>query len=549
MRIKSLIKKTEPYSWLIILFCVSLVYILDPRLFNNPPLRSDDWNILIEPTIFGSFSIIDIADRRPFMMALYATITPIFKLNITLYYFLNWFLIFLSAVVFYLIIRSAFDRHQWLALPAALIFLIYPVNYARTWLVTQINTLALLLVLLAVLLIIDYLKTGRSWELLLSNLLIIVSLGTYEIGLGIVLAVNVLVLFFYRSLPLKRRLWVQTTSLTAFLFILWRSVIQPLVLDVSDNYLQNMIVSVPTLLERFVQGAFIFLFNWVGPFLFGFGENKYWVFIVICFVLAILYLIVTWPKLKNRKAFESHVRDEQENTTSDLFKIAGVGFLIWMAGYVPVIFLWQPIFYGDGSRVNFAAIPGASIALVALFSALLILVSKEREKIASRMNIIVIPFVILGMAYQIYNQNIRYEIWQQQESLWKDLFVQAPGIEPGTKVVIVVPGYEVLSPFEMLPLRGDWEAESALRVLYNTENLFAEYYYLDIPDHADNWRPATCDLGNYIFVYYDVDRSETRIIKDPLTFYDFQCDVINYNPEERIIQFDSSMGDYRWLVE
>lgn len=549
MRIKSLIKRTEPYSWLIILFCISLVYIFDPRFFNNPPLRSDDWNMLIEPYIFGSFSIIDIADRRPFMMALYAIVAPIFKLNITLYYFLNWFLIFLSAVVFYLIIRSAFDRYPWLALPAALIFLIYPVNYARTWLVTQINTLALLLVLLAVLLMIDYLKAGRNWKLLLSNLLIIVSLGTYEIGLGIVLTVDILALFFYHSLPLKRRLWVQTTGLTAFLFILWRSVIQPLVMNVSDNYLENMIFSVPTLLERFVQGAFIFLFNWVGPFLFGFGENKYWVFIIICLVLAILYLIVAWPIFKNRKTIESRDHVEQKNISSDLFKIAGVGILIWAAGYIPVIFLWQPIFYGDGSRVNFAAIPGASIALTALFSALLILVRKEREKVASRVNIIVIPFVILGMAYQIHNQNIRFEIWQQQEYLWKNLFVQAPGIEPGTKVVIVVPGYEVLSPFEMLPLRGDWEAESALRVLYNTENLFAEYYYLDIPDHADNWIPATCDLGKYIFVYDDLGRSETRIIKDPLTFYDFQCDVTNYNPDERIIPFDSSMGDYRWLVE
>ena len=551
MEIKKIIKKIKPFLGLIFLFVVSLVYIFDPRFFSNPPLRSDDWNMLIEPTIFGSFDIVDIANRRPFMLALYAVVSPIFELNISLYYVVNWLLIFTSGVVFYFIVRSVFARYRWLALPSALIFLIYPVNYARTWLVIQINTFALLLTLLAVLLLVRYLESGKGWKLILSNILIIISFGTYEAGLGIVLMASLLVLFFYKKVPRKRRLWAQTTILVSVIFILWRTFIQPAFLDVSDQYLANTSFNIPTILERYVQGAFIFLFNWVGPIFIRFGSYKYWVFLGAFAFGIFLFILVAWTKIRNLLVSESEEDKLRKNNIKELFSIGGLGLLVWAAGYIPVIFLWQPIFYGDGSRVNFAAIPGASIALVAFISALVMILVADKKKAEPQKYLtwIIVPLVVLGMVYQIFNQNIRFKIWHQLEGFWNQMFVLAPEVEPGTKMVVVIPGYDDLVPFEMTPLRGDWEAESAFKVLYNTEILFAEYYYVDIPDYVDNWQATECDLERFVFVYYDPESGETRIIEDPNVIFDFPCSISFYDPWARITDLsDNGIGEFRWLV-
>lgn len=551
MNTQSLSEKLKPYRWVVILFLVSLVYIADLRFFSNPPLRSDDWNMLIEPTVFGSFNLVNLADRRPFMMVLYALLAPIFQLNIPLYYVVNWLLIFVSAVMIYLIIRSAFGRYPWLALPAALIFLIYPVNYARTWLVTEINTFALLLVLLAVFLILRYLESGKSWELILANLLIVLSFGTYEAGLGLVLLVSLSVLVFNKTASKKRRWWVQTTLLVTLLFILWRAVIQPALLNNPDFYLEITTSGLSTVLGRYVQGAFIFLYNWVGVIFMAFGSYKYWAFLGVLGAGFLSFVLINWKRIRAILAQKPKEDLPRKNSVIDLLSISGLGFLFWAAGYIPVIFLWQPIFYGDGSRVNFAAVPGAAIALVALVSALLMVIFEENSEMRTRkwVNIFTIPLIVLGVVSQIYSQNIRFGIWRQNEDFWNKMFVFAPGIEPGTKVIIVIPGYEELAPFEMRPLRGDWEAESALRVLYNTESLFAEYFYIEMPGYVDNWQPDGCDLAEYLFVFYNPESGELRLAQDPTSIFDFPCSIENYDPAARITDFSSAVGDFRWLVD
>ena len=550
MNKKSFIEKIKPFAWLIILLLVSLVYIADPRFFGNPPLRSDDWNMLIEPAVYGSLDLVNLADRRPFMMALYAILAPIFQLNIPLYYVVNWLFLFISAVVVYLIVRSVFKHFPWLALPSALIFLIYPVNFARTWLVTQINTFALLLVLLAVLLIVRYLESGKSWRLILSNLLIVLSFGIYEAGLGIILLTSLSVLLFYKSASKKRRLWVQTTLFVTGLFVLWRAIIQPALLANPDFYLESTTSSLMTILKRYVQGAFIFIYNWVGAIFVRFGSYKYYAFIGVMAVGLLLFILVAWKKIRRLFSSEPKENEPRKKSIKDLLSISVLGVLFWAAGYVPVILLWQPIFYGDGSRVNFAAVPGAALALVALIAALLmILFEGEGEaKTAKWVNIVAIPLVALGLFSQIHSQNFRFRIWQQMEDFWNQMFELAPGIEPRTKLVIVIPGYKELAPFEMRPLRGDWEAESAVRVLYHSEELFAEYYYLDMPDFPDNWQPSGCDLEELLFVFYNPESGETNIIQDPASIFDFPCTIENYDPDARITDLGDATGEYRWLV-
>jgi general stress protein CsbA len=540
--------ENREFLGVIMIIFVSLVFILDPRLLTNPPLRSDDWQMLVEPIVFDSLELVNFSDRRPFLLSLFAILSPIFQLRIPLYYVVNWLLILFSGITFYKLIRYTFPKHRWLALPVAVIFLIYPVNYARTWLVISINTLSLLLGLIAILLLLYYSREGQPWRLVLTNLLVLISLGAYEAAIGIIFLASFLMALNPET-PKKRRLWMLTMPAIVLFFILWRTVIQPELLTVSDFYLESFTVSPTILISRYVQGLFIFLFNWVGPLLNPLGEIKYWVFVIGGFVLIIFMAALLWLRINRIRNKKEKWDSERQSDVFELLKISGIGFLFWAAGYIPVIALWQPIFYGDGSRVNFSSIPGASLAIVALLGALFSFFFRHKNRTQKWVLIIVTPMVIAGIAYQIHAQNIRQSVWQVQQNFWDSMFELVPGIETGTKVIVVIPGYEKLAPFEMLPFIGDWETQSALRVLYNNQELFAENYYLNRPQEADNWQPIEGDLGRFIFVYYDPELDEIDIIQDPYPALGITYAAENYDPYERIIDFEEEMGEFRFLVD
>jgi len=539
----------KPIVWIMAIFLVSLVFILDPGYFVNPPLHSDDWNMLVEPVAFGSIDLVDFSDRRPLLLTLFAILSPIFRLQISLYYVVNWLLILLSGIIVYQIIFRAFPNNGWLALPGALIFLIYPVNYARTWLVISINTFALLLGLLVILLMIRFSNEGKAWRLVVANFLVLLSLGTYEAALGIILLASVIIIFLNRSSPKSRRLWILTVPATVVLFMVWRIVIQPGLFAVNDAYLAKINVSLLTLLKRYGQGLFIFLYNWIGPLLLPFGDYKYWVFVGVGAVLLIFLGVLVLRRITRLRDDPAKDGAARFAEARDLLKISGIGFLLWAAGYIPVIALWQPTFYRDGSRVNLAAIPGAALAIVALLGTLLIIILRRKEHAQKWLLIAVIPLVVAGMAYQVHAQNYRQQVWQENQALWQSMFDLVPDIKPGTKMVIVIPGYEELGPFEMLPFKGDWEAESALRVLYNNKDLFAEYYYFDLPGLPDSWEPIGGDFTNHIFVFYDPATNETRLVLDPYQSLKLPSPVENYEPTLRMKSFNDQTAKYRFLVD
>jgi len=548
MKSTKMTKSHKQLISMVAIVVVSLVFVIDSGYFTHPPLRSDDWNMLVEPVAFGSVDLFDIADRRPLLLLLFAILSPVFQLKISLYYVVNWILIIISGYIVFRLVQHAFPKFQWLALPTSLIFMIYPVNYARTWLVISINTFALLLGVLAILFMIRFTQVGKTWHLVLANTLVLLSLGIYEAGLGIIL-LSGLFMIFDRKYMRKRRMWVVTILGAATFFILWRLFLQPRLFAVSDFYLSSMSLSVSTLVKRFSQGLFIFLFNWTGPLMMAFRDYKYHVFVgMILILLAILGLLI-WRQIKEKCKLSDDEFTVSYGRFRELLKISGIGFLFWFAGYIPVITVWQPIFYGDGSRVNFAAIPGASLAIVAFLGALFSLLHGKKNQIKKGVLIAIVPLVIAGMAYQVHAQNFRQEVWEVNRIFWRLMFDQVPGIKSKTKVVIVIPGYEELEPFEMLPFRGDWEAESALRVLYNDKSLFAEYFYIDRLEEADNWQPIGGDLGRFLFVYYDPSNTTFRLIENPFEALKLPSPVENYDSGARIVAYQDEMGRFRYLVE
>jgi len=547
-----MLKKMKNNNDLIVImgiFLVSLVFILDPRYFTSPPLRSDDWEWLVRPYIFDPLKIVNFADRRPFISTPLALLTQVFGLNISWYYVVNWLLIFFSAIVIFKLIKISFPNYDWLALPIALVYLIYPVNYARTWLIVINNTFSLLLSLIAILLMVSYSRSGKLLLLIFGNLLFLISLGMYEAGLGIVITAAFLLILLGRKIQSKRRILLSSYFISAGLFFIYRTVVQSRILEIQDYYLANINLNLATLFDRYVQGLFIFLFNWLGPLLFVFGDYKYWVFVGIglSVVIALGALLPKW--VRAAKSSRVYPFEDRIDQIKSLLWISLIGGIVWFAGYIPVIALWQPIFYGDGSRVNFSSIPGASIALVAGIAAFITLIVKKKARIGRILVIAILPLIALGMIYQVHSQNQRFQIWEMNKAFWQTMFVEIPNVKEKTKLVVAIPGYETLEPFEMLPFRGDWEVQSAFSVLYNNPELFAEYYYLDIPDHPDNWAPLDADLSRFLFVYYDPGLSQFRIIEDVGSAINLPIETFGYHPNQRMIPYTGDIDAYRGLVE
>lgn len=546
---RSSTEKAGKWLWTIPIFLISLVYILDFRYFKTPPLRSDDWNLIIEPAVFNPLKAVQIYDRRPFQRTLLSALTKIFQLNIQWYYVANWLILLLSAGIVYLIIRKAFPKYPGLALPVAAITLVYPVSFSNTWLNILSNNFAFLISLLAILSLILYAQRGNILLFLLAIIAALYALLAYEASLGVLILTPVLLAVFCRKIPNTRRIVVASFLLTSLFYLIWRTSIQPNLLDFQDFYLASMDISLATIFSRYLQAGFIFIFNWIGILLLQLGDKKYWVFVMICGLAIILFLSRLPATIKSARTNERFNFAERKGEIKTLSGIALIGLLYWIAGYVPVITLWNPTFYGDGTRVNYSSIPGAALALVAGLSVLIVLFLDERKNLLRSVYIAVIPFLVFGLINQVHAQNIRFGVWEINKSFWQKMFQTIPKIRQGTKVVIVVPGYDDLQPFEMLPFRGDWEAESALRVLYNEPALFAEYYYIDLPALPDNWVPTEKDLNRLIFVYYDIEADDLRIIEDPAASLGLPLDIETYHPLERITDFSPEVGAFRHLVD
>jgi len=129
------------------------------------------------------------------------------------------------------------------------------------------------------------------------------------------------------------------------------------------------------------------------------------------------------------------------------------------------------------------------------------------------------------------------------------MFETVPGLKDFSDVIIVIPGYEQYYQYQVMPFVGDWEANAALKVLYNNPTLQARYYYLDLPHDETNVIDSNLDWSNIVFVYYDPIQPSVEIVKRPEDMLLLSFHVPGYDPGKRIINQSSKSVAYRRLVK
>ena len=269
------IEKIQTKYWIIPIFLVSLVYILDIRFFTSPPLHSDDWSALIFQYIFEDLKLIDFSDRRPLISFVFSVLSSVFGLQIQYYYLVNFILIFFAGALLYQITVKSFPNYSWLALPVALIFLIYPLDLTKTWLITINSHFVLLIDLLVILLLLLFVKSGKFWKLILANLLFLFSLGIYEGGLGIVILAAVVMAIKARKISKTRSYALISVIIIGVIFIVWRLFIQPTILDIQDSYVEQISTSISTIAYRYAIALIYTLYCWIRPLTAFLGQSKF----------------------------------------------------------------------------------------------------------------------------------------------------------------------------------------------------------------------------------------------------------------------------------
>jgi hypothetical protein len=506
----------------------------------------------------------------------------LFGLDVQALYLAHIFVIFLCAVVVYFLARRLFSGYKFLALPAALLFLVFPVDLTRMWLSMNyiwINYLAALIVLY---LMLDYAEKGGIWKLAVSLPLIILPLGAYEGQIGLVLAWSILLAVITRRISLWRRLLLLYPIAIAGLFIFWRTYVQPVVLNIHDPYMgfQSNQRFIPLLITRLIAIIPVFVNCWILPFSSLLGISARRVLLILGGAVACIGLLVLWVSKEpdsssERSKADSHdLLSEPSNPEAvpadqltwrkkkqesiRLLVPFGIGVIMLLAGYFPYIIIVSPSLEWFGSRGNMFAIFGAALALSSAVALIGLWVIQQRSQMRFIIITAMIPLILIGATEQIWNQNEARQAWAEQKHFWRALFKEIPNLRDGTTVVVVMPYDNPSRPFQRLPFTADWELTGGLKLLYNNASLRAIPY---TPNHVEGNGYATLTpegvwsnnfgltpYDDIVFVYYVQGSYVVRRVDQVNADIPLKFTVTGYTPEKHILPDPPRSNPYRGLV-
>jgi hypothetical protein len=475
-------------------------------------------------------------------------------LHFEYYYFFNFLTLFSAALLVYIIVKRVFPGQPWIASLVALTYMIYPVDYTRTWFIMIYIRFWWLVSLGVIWLLLKYVSSGKTWVYLLAMSGIAFPLGAYEGQLGILLLTSILIAIFSIHKPVKRRVVIPVGVFgIGFGFLFWRTYLQEKFYEINDAYVQTLQFNPAILVERFVHGLYIFFIGWLEPIQDQLRAMNFnfvpWLllYIVICFA------IILWISSR-----EFQIADQKISIVKTYLVIFMAGLAFWFAGYIPIIALYSPMLRGMGSRVNLFAIPGAALMLVSGLAMIATFITNSILIQRFTLFAMILPFVIASVFVQLQINRENQIAWETQKKIWNDLFATVPNIQDQKSVVIIIPGYEQLRPFQSYPFLSSWEIEAGAQVLYNNPKIGGNYYYKDVQPTEllftkNGFRPIPTDkiipYKRLIFVYYEPKSGAVNLVKNLEDALSLPFSVNYYHPLENIISAKPSTAKFRWLVE
>jgi hypothetical protein len=360
----------------------------------------------------------------------------------------------------------------------------------------------------------------------------------------------------------RRLLTLICPSIAILTFAIWRTT-QALQPDSTAGYT----VKNPTLgrlINDYFTGFKVLVYGWTEPIkqLFGFNKNILPLILIIILIFAIWFgfmIIMRWKGSKEENTIA--LGSIKKHDLYPILTLFLIGVVFTIAGFFPVIVLFMPNLSSMLSRVNFMAIPGATLIIVAGLNAGALILSSNSRRIEILVGLASIPLVILGMMTQIWVQKETQTAWVEQKKIWSDLIALAPNLTEDTTIYFVLPGYQDRVGFanwRRIPLQGDWDTDAALHVLYNNQTLQGDVIYPDIQTPVEPalsekgvlhyWEGRLTPYDRTVFVIYDGYPKRLRIIEDPVKELNMTWSIPLYSPEKRILVKRNIENRYRQFV-
>jgi len=235
-----------------------------------------------------------------------------------------------------------------------------------------------------------------------------------------------------------------------------------------------------------------------------------------------------------------------------------VGAVFWFAGYIPIIGLYRPLLNGHASRVNMFAVAGAAVivvSLVALFSTFLTQSTFQARFFAVSL---ILPFILIGVFVQLQINKETQMAWNTQRNIWNGVLRTVPNIRDERNIVVIIPAYERLRPFESYPFTTAWEINAESQVMYNNPTVGGIYYYKDLQNQDFKFTkngiipPGTERLIGYkrlIFVLYNSKDSSVELVNNIEETLALPFEIDNYTPNENIVPEEPTTTRFQWLMQ
>lgn len=443
---------------------------------------------VVSGPVQGVYTLFSIEDSRPMRMAPFFLQHELIGLNVPVYYWVLAGCLMLVAIAFFIYLDSIniLRRHQ-MSLAIVLLFLIYPTDYTRMWLNHFHNTSAFLLFVLAVVILDRYIRGEGRFLLILSGVLAFFSLLIYEAHLGLCLLIAA-IFFLQTDRDFSRRFSSSMMLVVVCLIVgVWRTVGQSS-MGIQSYGMESITTDPRTLLSRLLLGYKITLgWGWSTPV----NNSLPWIGSSNVFSLLILvvFILMIWLGYRGVEQFAdsrhfNESKTESRTTGLKRYVVMGlIGLITIAAGYIPVITVYLPNLSDYGSRFNqHAAVGGALVIASAIMIGTIMIGSSSKTQ--ARLFWIAIGVLVAMGAYTQHLVNREHlASWEEQKSIWNQIFTIIPDFKDGTTVLLVLPGYEDAVGYQnwkRLPFAGEWDIQSGLQLMYDNASLNGTLWYPDI---------------------------------------------------------------------
>lgn len=550
--------KKYAYTILALAILALLVYGWASRV---PSIFGDEWGYLFKHIKLGGNPCPDWNSARPFGICWTGLAFHVANMNMIVFHAFGMIINFITSLL--LLITLDILLPDWPSFNGAVaaVYLLFPADMTRVWLAGSV-TFGAGTYLLPALFMALFWRDGRWWSWLMGMITLFFALGSYEVGVGAVLALSGMAFLFSRHRTWGQRVGLLFPAIATTVFSLWRWSWQKSV-GSAYGYDVNSVTTSPLVLAerlyrstRFLLGeAWVVSITELQPFLPPFSRSIRIIALALIIGSMVTAILLARRLSKKSSRFNSSPAAGIQGMDEKLklLKAGAVGLVIMFMAYFPIILVNNPNPRYPLSRVYHLPAIGASLVICATLFGVCQLMehSPKRARLMALAGLI--PLLAVGIAGHVMTSHAVSRAWADQKFIWNSILEQANQLEDGTRVLLLLDGNAERSRDPHPFISGIWGFTSALNLLYENDTLYGTFIMgspsktLDIDGddliYLQNGKPYRLPAAKTLVFVFNKEGRELYRSKE----LKMNGEVLSLG-EGQIIVTSTTGTKWRWLV-